>query len=81
MVKGPFDLGKVRCLKTGGGRLGTSDVDALVDDELAVPQVVEDGLKVLRAAVDEEGAALVPRVAPHVCSDNSGATWWSAAFP
>lgn len=56
----------------------TSDVDALVDDELAVPQVVEDGLEVLRAAVDEEGAALVPRVAPHVWSDDNGATWWSS---
>lgn len=43
-----------------------------------MPQVVEDGLKVFRAAVDEEGAALVPRVAPHVWSDdNNGATWWS----
>lgn len=53
------------------GRRGdlTSDVDPLVDDELAVPQVVEDGLKVFRAAVNEEGAALVPRVAPHVWSD------------
>lgn len=61
----------------------TSDVDALVDDELAVPQVVEDGLKVLGAAVDEEGAALVPRVAPHIWSgdnNNNGATWWSAGF-
>lgn len=62
----------------------TSDVDALVDDELAVPQVVEDGLKVLGAAVDEEGAALVPRVAPHICSrdnnNNNGAACWSAGF-
>lgn len=59
----------------------TSDIDALVDDELAVPQVVEDGLKVFWAAVNEEGAALVPCVAPHVWSDNNnGATWWSALY-
>lgn len=49
----------------------TSDVDALVDDELAVSQVVEDRLEVLGAAVDEVRPALVPRVPPDIWSDNT----------
>lgn len=49
----------------------TSDVDALVDDELAVSQVVEDRLEVLGAAVDEVRPALVPRVPPNIWSDNT----------
>lgn len=60
-VKGnPFQMGAL-----------TSDVDALVDDELAVSQVVEDRLEVLGAAVDEVRPALVPRVPPDIWSDNT----------
>lgn len=49
----------------------TSDVNALVDDELAVSQVVEDRLEVLGAAVDEVRPALVPRVSPNIWSNNT----------
>lgn len=52
-------------------RSPTSQVHALVDDQLAVPQVAEDGLEVLRAAVDQVGSALVPLVPPHVWKDGS----------
>lgn len=51
----------------------TSYVYAFVDDELTVSQIVEDGLKVLRAAVDEVRPVLVPLVSPHIWSDNKTA--------
>lgn len=44
----------------------TQRVDAVVDDELPVPQVVQDGLEVVGAAVDEIGAAGVLLVAPNI---------------
>lgn len=49
----------------------TSQVHAFVDDQLTVSQVVEDGLKVLWAAVDQVRSALVPLVPPHVWNDGS----------
>lgn len=49
----------------------TSEVHALVDDQLTVSQVVEDGLKVLGTAVDQVRPTLIPLVAPHVCNDGS----------
>lgn len=62
-------------LQTGAGFLRdlTSHVDAVVDDELTVSQIVEDGLKVLGAAVDEVRPVFVPLVPPHIWSDNKSA--------
>lgn len=48
-----------------------SYVDAFVDDELAVSQVVEDGLEVFGAAVDQVRAMLVPLVTPNICRERS----------
>lgn len=44
----------------------TSYIYAFIDNELAVSQVVEDGLKVFGAAVDQVSSVLVPLVPPHI---------------
>lgn len=44
----------------------TSYVYAFIDNELSVSQVVEDGLKVFGAAVDQVSSVLVPLVPPHI---------------
>lgn len=45
----------------------TQQIDAIVDNKLTVPKVVQDGLKVFRAAVYQVGPLLIPLVAPHIC--------------
>lgn len=44
----------------------TSYVYAFIDNELSVSQVVEDGLKVFGAAVDQVSSVLIPLVPPHI---------------
>lgn len=56
-------IGNATPLKRPGN--STAYINPFVDDELSVPQVVEDGLKVLWAAVDEVGSVLVLLVPPH----------------
>lgn len=46
----------------------TSYIDAFIDNKLTMSQVVENRLKVFRAAVDEVGPMLVPLVPPHIWS-------------
>ena len=43
----------------------TADINSFVDNELSVSQVVEDGLKVLWAAVNQVGSMLILPVSPH----------------
>lgn len=44
----------------------TQRVDAVIDDELPVSQIVQDGLKVVRTAIYEIRAAGILLVAPHI---------------